>query len=1521
MIVNLIKTKQMLSYTLPEKVKGQIWINDFDDNDTFRQLLSVEAGDDKWWIKPNKKVSIVSDNVEIKEKISLSVNCIYYLKIEETGEKVILFTEDADNTRQRLSKIVVNEADCFTIGRSEDNKFCYNNGFVSSEHAKLYYDGEGWSIEDLNSKNGTYVNGYRVQSARLLPGDLIYIMGLKIVIGNSFFAINNPDLQLRIKAGSLQNYRRQKKEVNMDLPEIPEKKYFFRSPRFKREIQCEVINIAPPPAAQKMDTVPMTLMLGPSLTMAMTSVSTGILSVTNVMGKGGEIRQALPTLIMSLSMLMGTVLWPILTKRYEKKEKIKNEQRRQDKYFSYLNEVSDQINREIEKQSSILNDIYVNQQECSDRIFNAKPNLWERTSNQSDFLRIRLGIGELDLDADIRYQEKKFTMDDDSLQNAMLALAEKPKKLSNVPISISLRDNIAVGIYGEKNMRNKVLLSMLLQIISLHGYDEVKVIMVTDELDESMWKFTKYLPHIWDDNKNIRYYVHNQDDIKEMSPILERTILAKDEDAKKRHLPHYICIITNNQIRKKFNLLNKFLQEKDVAFSALITGENFNDFPKETRTVIYANGKESLVYDKDDTSGKNIPFVPDNCEEIDFDRLASKLANIELNIGENNFVLPNMMTFLEMFNVGKVEHLNILTRWKENNPTKTLQTPVGVGVDGDIFMLDLHEKYHGPHGLVAGMTGSGKSEFLITYILSLAVNYHPDEVAFILIDYKGGGLTSAFENKDKGVRLPHLAGTITNLDGAAINRSLESIQSELRKRQAIFKNIANQTNEGTMDIYKYQRLYREKTVNEPLPHLFIISDEFGELKTQQPEFMEQLISTARIGRSLGIHLILATQKPSGVVDDQIWSNSKFRVCLKVQEKADSQDMIKCPDAAEIAQTGRFYLQVGFNELFAMGQSAWCGADYIPNDVVEKAVDSSIQVIDSLGKTIISVKPEKKKNIDSKSSQIVTIVKYLSDLAADEGIAEKSLWLEPIPSHIYAEDLEIKYKNESKGINLCPVVGEYDDPFNQRQDVLTIPLSSEGNCLIYGATGNGKTTMITTIISSIIRNHTPNEVNMYLLDYGSETLKSFSYAPHIGGVVTGTEVEKCINLFKMLIQELEKRRNLFSPYGGDYESYCKNSGAIIPNIVVVLNNFAGFAELMEDLQDTFAILTRDCVKYGMYFVVTANSVNAIRYRIQQNFKMILTMQLNDVSEYSSILGKTGGIVPSKYKGRGLIALDKVYEFQTAYCSEEEDLQEYIRKLCRTQREKHSSMAKRIPILPNVVNMDFINGFIAGLEKVPIGVAKNDLSIVTYNLKRRVVMPVIANDMQDMIPFAEELVHVLNSICNTTVIDIGKELTKCEKYIGYINSANIKEVILDMFNEMVKRNNHYKDADMDISVLDEYEEKCYVICGIKQLVDRLDSDLKDKFLTLLIKAQAFYKIHFVILETAMQIKSDEYSEWYRMHILNADGVWIGDGIADQYIFKLNKITRDLYDEVDNNFGYMISKNKPMLIKVLSSEMKGE
>ncbi len=1510
----------MFSLTLPEKIKGQYWLSDFDDEGKHRELISIEALEGVWTVKSNKYITVLDAQNQQVEYLEIHPMCFLSLKYHNSDERIILYAEDIDLSRQTFSKIVMLQPSTLSIGRVGDNNLFFANNFVSGHHAQLSFDGKNWSIYDQQSTNGTYVNGYRVEAANLCPGDVIYIMGLKIVVGNNYFAINNPDGLLTLQANNLANYQPQIVEDIERDEKVLDGNHFYRSPRFYREVEHSVIKIDPPPQIQKLETVPMALMLGPSLTMGMTSLSTGLLSLSNVLSNGGQITQALPTLLMSMSMLLGTVLWPVLTKRYEKKQKVLNELKRQKKYLAYLDEVRDEIKRKCKEQSDILSENLVDPNECISRVYEEKANLWERTNTHSDFLKLRVGLGTLPLDADVTCPEKKFTMDEDNLQDAMLALGSEPKVLNNVPISISFTEKFISGIYGTKAEVTNLVKMLILQTVVLHSYDEVKVGLIADN-ENGDWDFVRFVPHFWDNEKKVRFFATNVDEVKELSAFLESNVLSRGDNDKSgftEFTPYYVIIAPDKKLAESSDVLEQLAKFKGNSGFSLIYGtEALNDLPKDVSSVVYIGGNNSCIFDRTDTSGKTVPFIPDTINEGIICSVAEKLANIELDLSSQRYALPNMITFMEMFNVGKIEHLNSLTRWKENNPTKTLQTPVGVDSYGGVFNLDLHEKFHGPHGLVAGMTGSGKSEFIITYILSLAVNYHPDEVAFILIDYKGGGLTGAFEDDERGIKLPHLAGTITNLDGAAVKRSLISIQSELRRRQAIFNEARKVSDEGTMDIYKYQQLYRDKVVTEPVPHLFIISDEFAELKTQQPEFMEQLISAARIGRSLGVHLILATQKPSGVVDDQIWSNSKFRVCLKVQEKADSQDIIKCPDAAELTQTGRFYLQVGFNELFALGQSAWCGAEYIPTETVEKSVDNSIQIVDNLGHVLMNVKPAKKiTHTGKKVKQIVSIVKYLSDLANEESISVRPLWLPPISPRIFVDDLERKYTNTSEGTYLCPIVGEYDDPFNQKQGVLTIPFSSEGNCLIYGSTGNGKTTMLTTISYSLIKNHSAEELNLYIMDFGSETLKVFETAPQVGGVIVSSNTEKAVNFFKMLHKEVEHRKNLFSEFGGDYASYCKNSGKTIPNIVVLINNYAGFAEQYEDLTESFALLTRDGVKYGIYFVVTASNTNAIRYVIAQNFKMTMCMQLNDATDYSIVIGKTDGLIPSKHKGRGLVALDRAYEFQTAYCSDATDTFEFISKYCEELKKKTSTYAKKIPVLPEVVKVSDVEENIVDLKDTPVGIGKKSLSVVSCNILGKVAYPVVSQEIHQTANFMEEWLKVLCKLTKVVCID-AEQILEIEKIdnVDIIN-GDYEEYVHTLFSDTVERNNTFKDAKMDPKSLEFFERRIVVFVGYKRLLSQLSDDGKDKLGLVLLKAEANYKLHFVLVDSVSDFSSYNYEEWYKRQITGADGIWIGDGVADQYMLKVNKLTNDLYEEIGDDYGYVLNRNRPTLVKLLSS-----
>lgn len=716
MIINLIKSKQMFSLTLPHKVKGQYWVTDIDETGKPRDLISIEAISGDWVVKSNKFVYILNSENKPVDNTVLKPSNFFNLKINGVEESVKLFTEKVDSSRQTFRKVVMRTSDTLSIGRTEDNNICFENKFVSGKHAKLSYNSGAWSILDTGSTNGTYVNGYRVDSKNLTAGDHIYIMGLRIIVGHNFFAINNPDALVKINSKSLADYIPQKSDLDVEPFELPDKEYFFRSPRFHREIEHAEIKIDPPPQLQKPETVPMALMLGPSLTMGLASLSTGILSVSNVLSNGGEISQALPTLMMSVSMLLGTVLWPILTKKYEKKARIKNEKKRQEKYLAYLDHVRDEIKRKCKEQSDILSENLVSPEECANRIAEESTKLWERVNGQSDFLRLRLGLGSLPLDAEIKYPEKKFTMDDDNLQDAMLSLGSEPKQLNNVPISVSFVDHMTVGLYGDYPQTINMLKSLVLQMISLHSYDELKIMLITDETDASDWNFIRPIPHFWNDDKTVRFFATNADEAKELSAYIEKNILTRSGDSHQSYSdfsPYYVIVSTSKKLSEKCEGLQQLLKYKNnIGFSILFSASALKDLPKETKMVVSLDSDKSRLYDRDDTSGQGISFVADTINEAALDNLSMDIANIELDLGSQTYSLPNMITFLEMFNVSKIDHLNSLTRWKENNPTITLQTPIGVDSYGESFNLDLHEKYHGPHGLVQVYRFLGKSEYM-----------------------------------------------------------------------------------------------------------------------------------------------------------------------------------------------------------------------------------------------------------------------------------------------------------------------------------------------------------------------------------------------------------------------------------------------------------------------------------------------------------------------------------------------------------------------------------------------------------------------------------------------------------------------------------------------------------------------------------------------------------------------------------------------------------------------------------------
>ena len=1533
MLVSLIKKERIYSVSLPLNVDGTYWVSDRDKTGNERKLVSIEGKEGKWVLRSNNDNKIIEEDRIINEVV-LTNYSFHYIQIEKEEIALLYCCPVYDENNIQIE--VKNACDIL-IGKSQLCRIIFNLPTVSEEHAKLTFNNGNWMITDLNSKFGTYVNNERVIGSRKLEhGDIIFITGLKIIVLGNYIITNNPFDRAKYSGDVFSLYNKPNvaiepsdEEKLNELEVFEENDFFFRSPRFRTVIEREEMVIDQPPGKEREDDTPAILTIGPQLTMGMSSM----LSLMNTFQQyqneeNPNILKYLPSIIMGVGMLASMFLWPWLTKIYQNKKKVKNERERQEKYGAYIANKRDEIDRIMKKQKQILIENYIPLEECEKIILTKNRQLWERKVDHSDFLDLRLGIGNRPVELDIRYPEEHFQMDIDDLKEITNTLVNKSKDLLEVPINLSLTEKYILGAVGKSEETREYVKQLLLQIITFHSYEDVKLVFFVDEKTQEFWDFAKILPHTWSNDKELRYFATNYEEMCELSIVLERQLDARMELGDKadfRQCPPYYIIITDNfKVAKNVPVVVKALKLKqNLGMNVIVLNENLSTLPNECTTFLSISGRNGAIFESELTSDKQKEFMIDNYTQGSFLNCCKKVANIPIKFSQDNYNLPNVVDFLEMYGVGKVEQLNANYRWKMSNPTTSLQVPVGIDAHGMLFKLDIHEKSHGPHGLIAGMTGSGKSEFIITYVLSLAVNYHPNDVSFVLIDYKGGGLAGAFKNEDTGVKLPHLAGTITNLDTLEMNRSLVSIQSELRRRQSIFNDARQQLNEGTIDIYKYQKFYKDGLVKEPISHLLVISDEFAELKQQQPDFMENLISAARIGRSLGVHLILATQKPSGVVNDQIWSNSRFRICLKVQDKSDSNDMIKVPDAAMIKQTGRFFLQVGYNEFFALGQSAWSGAPYFPTEKVKKKIDTSMNFVNNIGFVIKESDEIRTDKVAAQGEQLTNIVKYLSDVAAKENIKIKQLWLDKIPAIIYLDKLATKYNYQPVPFDVNPVIGEFDDPFNQRQGLLTLPISENGNTIIYGSAGSGKEQMLNAIIYNTMVNHKPEEVNFYILEFGAESLRMFTKAPHVGDILYMNDAEKISNLFKMLKNEIDSRKKLFSDYSGDFNTYIKSSGQTVPNIVVIINNYEAFNEVYNMYDDVMLQLTREGTKYGLYFIFTTSASNMVRYRLAQNFGQKLTLRLNDESDYSSILGNCRGTKPSDILGRGLINLGAIYEFQTGIICPDEELNTKVRETCKTLNEQNTYKAKNVPVLPEKVTFNYVRDKFDGINKIPVGVEKTSLEVSTVNLKKGYITMLTGLDVTALKPILTNIGKEIDMLNETRFVAIDTEdlIDKNEfKRLDYSNS-NLDETFSKISEEIQKANEVYVQNNYDKNAIASIPTTVIIISGVDKFITKLNDDNKKLVSKMFEAGKELDKYCFLIVDSIDKFKKYAYDDWFKYNVDCTRGIWIGDGIATQMTIKLTKTSRDLYDEIGNKFGYTIERGNQVLVKLLEEVSLGD
>lgn len=1001
---------------------------------------------------------------------------------------------------------------------------------------------------------------------------------------------------------------------------------YKRSPRIMKRISEHTITLSKPKPMPEQKKGGLVGLIVPSIAMMCITVMISILMKRGLF------------ILMSVTGTGITMIVSVVKYVMDKKEYKEENARRLNTYQNYLLKKRKEIYQAYKKEEEAYRYNYPDVEEIQQMIHNYSERIYERNANDEDFLSISVGKAYAPCMFQIKMPPEDINSKPDELVEEARSIISQFTNIKQ-PVVVDLK-KAHMGLVGEKDVIHEQLKLILAQITFLHSYRDLEIITIYHEKYDEDFQWLKWYPHLRIHSINAIGTINSERKRDQILGSLHQILKDRKqrlEESKKEsmYLPHFLFVIDEPKLIMDHSIMEYLDKEGyNIGLSIIYTTSIRANLPENVGTIVMLENSTQANLLLEEKKERNLDFHLASTKGVNLPWMARDLSVLEHMQGISAQI-PNSITFFQMYHVEHPDQLKIPMRWQKNNSSKSLAVPLGVRADEDYVTLNLHEKAHGPHGLVAGTTGSGKSEIVQSYILSLAVNFHPYEVGFLLIDYKGGGMAGLFKN------LPHLLGTITNLDGAESRRAMASIKSELARRQRIFNSY------DVNHINSYNKLFKNGGAKEPMPHLFIISDEFAELKKEQPEFMTELVTAARIGRSLGVHLILATQKPTGVVDDQIWTNSKFKLALMVQNEADSKEILKTPDAANITNPGRAYLQVGNNEIYELFQSAFSGALYYA-DKEEEKVDDRVYLINNLGQgelinEDLSDDKEKQKlamtQLDATTDYIYEIYEQMDTLEV------KRPWLPPLKEQILTTQ-ELLDAN-GKLVDLEVSLGLIDIPEEQKQKEYRINFVTDGNLIYIASSGYGKTFFLITTILTLAMKNSVECLNFYILDFGNSGLIGLNKLHHTADYITLDDNERLQKFQVILHKEIQQRKKLLAEeMVQNFEVYNQVAKKPMKAIVIVLDHFDAVKELGYIGEEFFMKLSRDGFGLGIYFITTVTRSSGLKYSTFNNFKNKIVGFLYDQNDVNTIVGRSV-YRPSEIKGRTLIKLNSGVSVMQVY----------------------------------------------------------------------------------------------------------------------------------------------------------------------------------------------------------------------------------------------------------------------------------
>ncbi len=1091
-----------------------------------------------------------------KKEIEPGFHCVIALE----GQRIRFYAEELCANALRFHGYAL--VGIVHIGRSSTQELCLKSAGISLCHALLQAKDTEWELVDQASTNGCYVNGDRITRHTVVPGDVIYLGNVMLLMGKDSIFVPEQIADTRLSEISYCKTVIEEKEAGTAICLTPE------------PVQKLTMEIELPLAKGTQENLPAIFVLGPSITMGLSSTAMGLFSFWLAAERKQDLLSVVPTLLMSLSMALGTILWPLLSKRYERKQQRRKEEKRCYVYSCYLLEVKQRIQQAMQEETAYLQHWYPPVSKlCVD--FLAQKPYRLRCVNHADWLHVVLGQGSCPAGIDLQIPHVS-SMTQDVLLDKLHGLQAGQFRLENVPIVADLRECQSLCLEGERSVCIDTLLNILLQLVIQQPEKETRICIAADKALISREKLF-CLPHLFVDRQ--RLLVWDETSAGRCRRLLEAVV---DDEGIKDVI---VCILEPcltdslqlpahekiHQLRWSDTLNNAADLQLQINGRSVRWPQRHADFTIDTCTERQRRAAfvQRSAYPKDSARGKK------------------------------------MLSFLKLFHCHSVEELQIASRYQGSDAAKSLRVIIGQSADGGELYLDAHEHSHGPHGLLAGMTGSGKSECLLTYLLSLAVTFSCQDVSFLLIDFKGGTMANAL------AKLPHTAGIITNLDKGILMRCMCAIEGELTRRQQQLADTGERYGISSMDIDKYMQLRKQHPSLTAMPHLFLVADEFAELKQLFPAVLDHLRQCARIGRSLGIHLLLATQKPFGVVDEQIWSNARFRLCLKVADRNDSMDMLKKDSAVHLQHPGQLFLQVGHDEVFVQGQSAWTQAPYDPCG--KEASDLYLSYYDSDG------------NMQDLPMAGGTVAKTELEAVCDALCAISTeraapLWMPPLKPNLQQEELPAK--------ETALTLGLLDDLAHQQQIPFSMSVWDGRNLAVCGMVGSGKSMFVETLIQSCL---VKSENILYLFDFDKPLFMKYAQYQQVAAVFQREDAEGIQSFFSFMRRMIKQRRAQRSEQG----------------ILCILHNYEVFHELYQELEEELLYLLREGKKYGIVCCITTAVLQQIPMRIQACLEDWYALQCAQHEDYSYLFSCEQSCIPLTQPGCGLMKYnDTLCMFQIA-----------------------------------------------------------------------------------------------------------------------------------------------------------------------------------------------------------------------------------------------------------------------------------